>query len=684
MAFFILSMAAAAAAVPASTQTDEHGHAVQSDAIVVTAAFAKERTESLTPISVLTQQNLARELRSTIGETLARQPGVSATSFGPNASRPILRGFQGERVRILTDGIGSFDVSNTSVDHAVVINPLLADRIEVVRGPSSLLYGSSAIGGVVNVLDSRIPRVVPDEAVHIDALASYDSAADDRSIGSTVDVPVGDKLVLHADGSYDKSGDLDIAGHVLSPALRAQAIASGDPAIAALADLKGKLPNSAARTWTAGAGASIITDTGNMGFAVSRYDSLYGVPVRYSLTPGVAAEKVQIDMKQWRADARAEAQFSGGFFDRVRFRAGYADYQHAEVDEDGTIGTQFFAQGFEGRVELVQANHGGWKGAMGTQLLVRDLNIVGDEKFLPRNDTSQYGLFTVQDFKSGPLKAEIGARIEQSNVHGAADTDLGNPELNRHFTTISASTGASYEVIDHWRIGTNFTRSARAPSAEELFANGPHAGTQAFEIGDPGLKTEKSWGAEVFLRHESEGYSVELSAFKSWFSNYIDQIATGATEDDLPVYQYVQGKARYAGFEAQGSAKVATFGDWALSADALADYVRATLVGVGPAPRIPPLRLLGGIELKQSDIWALRGEVEHTTPQDRVSANETPSAGFTVVNLTAQWRPMGDRLAITLAANNIFDVEARRHASFLKDYAPLAGRDVRLSVRTRF
>src|SRR3546814_10450834 len=228
---------------------------------------------------------ISRQLKPTIGETLANQPGVSATSFGPNASRPVLRGFQGERVRVLTDGIGSFDVSNTSVDHAVVINPLTADRIEVLRGPSALLYGSAAIGGVVNVIDSRIPRGVPDETIHVDGIATYGSAANERSISGAVEAPLDDKIVVHFDGSYSKTGDMDTGGHILTPALRAEAARSSDPAIAALANLKGELPNSAARTWDVAGGVALVTEGGNLGFSVSHFDSLYGVPLRYSLDP---------------------------------------------------------------------------------------------------------------------------------------------------------------------------------------------------------------------------------------------------------------------------------------------------------------------------------------------------------------------------------------------------------------
>ena len=229
---------------------DEAAHPpATSPDIIVTAPYQRDRADVLSGTSVVTGDTLVRDLRPTIGDTLARQPGVSATSFGPNASRPVLRGFQGERVRVLTDGIGSFDVSNTSVDHAVVINQLTADRIEVLRGPAALLFGSSAIGGVVNVVDKRIPRTVLDEFAHVEMIGSYGSAANERSAGAVVDVPVTSKIVLHVDGTYTKTGDLDVGGSLLSPQLRAQALANPDAAVRDLAALSGRLPNSAGRTW---------------------------------------------------------------------------------------------------------------------------------------------------------------------------------------------------------------------------------------------------------------------------------------------------------------------------------------------------------------------------------------------------------------------------------------------------
>ncbi|HVJ02930.1 MAG TPA: TonB-dependent receptor plug domain-containing protein, partial [Sphingomonas sp.] len=273
---------------------DTQDHDQPEQEIVVTGTRARAAADLLGGTAVLTSEELTRERRSTIGETLASQPGVSATSFGPNASRPVLRGFTGDRARLLIDGIGSIDVSNTSADHAAIINPLTADRIEVLRGPSALLFSPSSIGGVVNVIDSRIPRKMAESPLHFDGIAGYGSAADERTVSGSADVPAAGKIVLHADGSYTKTGDLRSGGHVLAPALRAQAAASADPAIRELADLEGEVPNTAARTWDVAGGAAIVDERGNLGFSVSHYDSLYGVPVRYSLDPSIEAEQVRL------------------------------------------------------------------------------------------------------------------------------------------------------------------------------------------------------------------------------------------------------------------------------------------------------------------------------------------------------------------------------------------------------
>ena len=413
-----------AAPAPAAQEAEaESPHSDHSENIIVTG-FARRRDDVISGTTVVSGIELAREMRSTIGETLARQPGVSATSFGPNASRPVLRGFQGERIRVLTDGIGSLDASNTSVDHAVAINPLTADRIEVLRGPSALLFGSSAIGGVVNVIDARIPRRIPADPVHVEGILTYGSAAEERSANGLVDLGLGGGLVLHVDGNYTKTDDLRTGGFILSPRLRDEAEASGDAEIAALADLRGTLPNTAAETSEFAAGLAWISGANNVGFSVNRYDSLYGVPIRFSLVPGEESEGPRIDVRQWRGDGRAEFALSGGFIETLRLRGGYSDYRHDELEEDGAIGTTFLTEGLEGRAELVQATRDGWGGGIGVQYFRRALDVIGEEKFLPPSTTSQIGLFTVQNYESGPWRIEAGARFEHQRASAEADADL--------------------------------------------------------------------------------------------------------------------------------------------------------------------------------------------------------------------------------------------------------------------
>lgn len=689
-------LVATALTPPAFAEDDGGDHTSVSTDIIVTGTIQRDRQDILSGVSVIQGADLVQATRPTIGETLEHTPGVSATSFGPAASRPILRGLQGERVRVLTDGIGSIDVSNTSVDHAVVVNPLLAERIEVLRGPASLQFGSAAIGGVVNVIDRRIPRTVPDEPIHVDGIATYASAANERSGAGSVDVPLSDRFVVHADGSYLKTGDMRIGGYALSPLARQQALATSllppDPDAeepidyAASAAIKGKLPNSAARTWTAGVGAALITDTGNLGVSYSHYDSLYGVPIRYATEPGQEQEAPRLALKQDRFDFRAEVDTGGGFLQSIKARGAYATYRHFELEEDGSVGTAFYNKGLEARLELVQADHGAWKGASGLQYFSRDFNVEGEEAFLPKNTSQQFGLFTLQQLDFGKAKLEAGARYEHSRLT-ARPTDA-QPQFfsgERTFDTFSASLGASYALSDDWRIGVNALRTVRAPSAEELFANGPHAGTQAFEIGNPDFKAERSYGVEAVLRGKGPGYSIEASVYHNWFSNFIYEDQTGTIEDGLPVFQSYQGKARYYGFEIQGQATLATMGDVSIVADGLADYVHADIVGIGPAPRIPPLRLLGGLGATSPKIDG-RVEVERTFKQDRISAFETSTPGYTLVNAEVNVRPWGNErpLSFALSANNIFDVVARRHASFLKDFAPLAGRDIRVTAKVSF
>ncbi|HET7709721.1 MAG TPA: TonB-dependent receptor [Sphingomicrobium sp.] len=665
---------------PGHAETEHHRH----DEEIVVTGIKRRAQDVLGGITVLDAGDLTREMRISIGETLARQPGVSSTSFGPAASAPVLRGLSGDRVRVLTDGIGTLDLSSSGPDHKVAINALIAERIEVLRGPAALLFGSSAIGGVVNVVDARIPRSLPENAVGIEALASYGSAADERSVNLALDVPLGGGFVAHADGNYSKSDDLKTGGHILSRELRAEALASGDPDIAALADLKDELPNSAARSREGAVGLGYVDGQLNAGLSVSRNESKYQVPVRYSIEPGGEAEAPTIDQRQTRYDARVEIPV-GGPFEMVRARGGYAKYRHDELEDTGEIGSSFFSKGGEGRIEIVQAEKSGWGGTSGLQYLERSASIEGEEKFLPDSRQRQAGLFTLQTYVDGPLRLEAGARVESSRLKADEDAQLETAAQSRDFTTWSGSIGGQYEFSPGWRAGLSLTQSARAPSIDELFANGPHAASQSFEIGNTDLDPERSLGLEASLHRTAGRVHLTANAFYNRFSNFIFQAPTGETEDDLPVFAYRQGRANFYGFEVVADTRLGKAGgiDWGLELQA--DAVRGTVRNFGPAPLLPPFRLMGAVTGSRGQFDG-RLEIERAAAHKRTAPVETPTPAYTLVNASFDWHPFADNpdLSLSLAANNIFDVVARRSTSVLKDYAPLAGRDIRVTARLGF
>ena len=670
---------------------DFHG----TDDIVVTAPYV-ERLDILSGTSAISGEVLADKTRAQLGDILTSLPGVSATSFSPGASRPVLRGYQGNRVAVLTDGIGNIDASNTSADHAVTIDTLTVERIEVLRGPAVLLFGGQAVGGAVNALDKRIPRSIPDEDIHIDALAGYGSAARDWSGGASIDMPLTERVIVHLDGSYRNSDDMRSGGYVLSPNLRAEVLdfaaeeaSEGHLEEASeareLADQRGQIPNSAVKSWTAGGGIAFIDEGGNLGVSYSIYDTNYGIPARPGASHAHEGEEptegevpVTIGLRQYRFDLRGEVNLGEGLFEKLRLRAGYADYTHTEFEGD-EVGTVFNSQGIEARAEFVQNDLGGWRGASGVQYQSRDFEAIGAEAFVPPNTTRQLGLFTLQEYTNGNLDAEIAIRFDTAKLR--ADT-LG---LSRTFNNVSAAFGLGYHIGD-LKIGANISRTGRAPAVEELFSNGPHIATQAYEMGDPDLKSERAWNGELYARYETPATAFSATLYTNRFDNFIYEAETGDIEDDLPVFQYFQNDAKVWGIEFQASKRLASFGSSDLSVDGVADYTRAKISsGGGDVPRIPPLRLLGGVELTNAS-FDLRGEVEFNDDQTKTAAFETPTNGFTLVNASATWRPFGrDRnIALIASANNIFDVTARRAASFTKDFVPLAGRDFRVTARVSF
>jgi iron complex outermembrane receptor protein len=652
--------------------------------IIVTGTRRRARFSAPVSGVVLSGEELSRSARATLGETLAKLPGISSTAFGPGVSRPVLRGLQGERTRLLVDGIQSLDVSNTSPDHAVAINPLVAERIEVLRGPAALLYGSGIVGGVVNTKVARVPDRLPDAAVTGRISGLYGSAADEVSGGAALDGAAG-RLAWHLDGHYLDTGDLDIGGFVLADEQRAQALASPDPAIRALADLRGRLPNSAAETWDVAGGISFVADGSHFGVAVSHSESFYGLPTRYSFDPAAPVPNTLIDLEQTRVDFRSEIETGGDWIELVRVRFGWADYAHDEVLDTGELTATFLNDAFEARAELVGAERGVWRATTGVQYGFRDFSVLAVSPLLPPTETSQFALFSLHELNLAPLRIEAALRFETTDIEAQPDLALGNPAADRDFSGLSGSLGASYTVAPGWVIAASGFFSERAPVVEELFTQGTDPGTQGVLLGNPDLAEETAWGFEAVLRGFGPRWSLEASAYYNRFPDYIFAAQTGDVVDGLPVFRFVADEAEYYGFEVQGKVDLFDIGSATIGVDALADYTRATLDDGTPVPRIPPFRVLGGVSARASSFDA-RMEVEWSSEMDRLSDFETRTEGFVVANASFDWRVINSNPGLTLGieANNIFDDTVRRHASFLKDFAPVAGRDIRVRARLAF
>jgi iron complex outermembrane receptor protein len=645
--------------------------------IVVSATLQRDRLDVPSPVTVIEGAALRLDARPQIGDSITRVPGVSAASFGPNASRPVLRGLTGERVRVLTDGIGAFDVSNASADHAVAIDPLTALRIEVVRGPAALRYGTSAIGGLVNVLDGRIPTEVPNAEVAADLAAGFGSAATERRAAAGVTARLGQTLALRVGGSLVDTGDLRTGAFVLSAPLRAIAAGNSDPEVRELATLRGRIPNSDSRTRTATAGLAFINGDDTLGMAVSHLDTVYAVPIRFDVTGAASAEAVFLDARQTRIDLRGSLGLGNGLFERLSLRGGYADYAHVEGGADPEdLGTRFANKGYELRLELVQRRQAGWDGAVGAQIVRRDFRAVGEEAFVPPNITQEFGVFGVQGLALGALRLEGGLRFD----HRSIKSDILG--FSREFNLVSASLGAVWRVAYDWRLVASFSSTARPPAAEELLANGAHVGTQAFEIGDPMLATERGRALDIGIRGKGRGWRLELGGYVTRFSNFIYQVETGEVADDLPVFRFQSAPARTWGLELDAGLDLGKIGPVTFTSALVADLVRVNITGDGPAPRIPPARVLG--ELTASGQYFSAGaQIEHVFAQRRVTGLESPTNGFTLVNLSLDWQLWRAQpgFSVTAQVTNLLDVEARRHASLLKDFAPMPGRDLRLAIR---
>ena len=632
------------------------------DELVVSAGVgATRRTEAYQPASVVTSRELVATGEASLGETLSGEPGVSSTYFGPGASRPLIRGIGGDRVRILEGGIGVGDASSTSPDHAVGLETRTAERIEIIRGPATLLYGSSAVGGVVNVLDGRIAREPPTERLSGFVEGVGGTVADERTGTASLTARRG-PLVLTASGLRRSASDYRIP----------------DVDEPGTADEDGLLDNTSLDTERGSVGLTVVGDRGYIGAAWTEQASNYGIPAAAG-----DPERVRIDLGQTRYDLEGALRFGSGVVRGLKVRAGATDYRHVELEGE-EVGTEFLNDYREARIESDHALTQRLRGALGVQLSSRDFEARGAEAFVPPSETRTVAAFAYEEFAaSDALRLQGGLRWERQDASSPATG------VERADDAVSLSAGASWDATRCATVALAISRSVKLPNPEELFSNGPHAATGAYEVGDPALGSETALGFDLTTHLHGERYRASASLFTTGFADYIYERATGEVRDGLPVFAYVQDDARFSGFEAEAAFDVLE-GDGTrephLAVELLGDFVVARLTDDEEhLPRIPPLRLGAGLDFHQGRL-AARGSIRRTMRQDRTAPLEQPTPGFTMADASVSYRIFTGAVFhdITLVGTNLLDSEARVHTSFLKEVAPLPGREIRLVYRVNF
>ncbi|WP_340645350.1 TonB-dependent receptor [Phenylobacterium sp.] len=694
----LLAAAGLSALCAGQAFADDTAGPTVSELVVTGAPYAVSLDSATTHINIITQEQLATAPPVGIGDLLNGMPGMRSTAYSPGASRPIIRGLSGPRVMILQNGVGLVDASSLSPDHAVASDPGEASRIEILRGPSTLAYGGSAIGGVVNILDERVPSTPATGPADGHIGASYGSADDSYSVSAGLKAGQG-PWVVALDGVRRGSGDYDTPVNPVSTKYEA---ANG---VAALPDRT--VRNTDVDLTAYGAGLSYVGDAGFIGASVKRTETRYGVPFPQIVQVGPPPEEgpVYIDLKQTRYDVRGEAALDLGPFDKARVSVGYADYEHQEIEvASGAVGTTFLSKGAEGRVELVQRERDGWKGAVGAQLLARDFEALGDEAFIPPAEISEVGVFVLQRLDRDTWGVEGGLRVDtrtlDANLRGRRTSDAAaSYGINwaaaagkQDFTNASASVAVFWRPASDWFLGLSLAHNARAPTEFELFADGPHGGTGSYEIGDPTLDAEQVTSLEATLRWTGANGKIEAHLYSADYKGFIDEARTGDLVDDdgvldpageLPVVRFIQSDARFYGGELEGTYELWRHGDGVLALEGSYDYVHGK-TDTGPPARIPPYSVTGRL------VWTaprLEGQVEvrHVAEQRRVSAFESPTDAYTLLSARILYRPLADQdFRVFLDGRNLTNEEAREHASFLKDIAPLPGRTLRVGFAYGF
>jgi iron complex outermembrane receptor protein len=633
-------------------------HAVELEEIVVTASPIGDPDHLATIGGSVDRDQMLRSGGNTLADVLDKVPGVTSSGFAAGAGRPVIRGMDANRVRVLEDGVGSFDVSDVGPDHGIPIDPFTAERVEVVRGAATLRYGSQAIGGVVNAISNRVPTRLA-EGTAGEVVGNYGTNAQSRDFAGQFNLRR-QSFALHVDAFDRHSDDYDTPD--------------------------GMLANSWLKARGGALGAAWINDGDSLGLGVVRHESRYGLPNEESF----------IDMAQTKLSLRSGWGLDAGPWKRLTVDGGWADYEHSEM-EDGEAHATFKDREWDARAEAVAGRWGPFsESALGLQLQQRDFSALGEgaEYLLPTTTKSR----AVFGFAEAPLatalRLQFGARVENVSVDGTPASDV---DTSRSFTPISGSVGLVYDIATTWRAGLALSSSARAPAQTELFSRGPHDGPLTYETGDPSLKLERANSLEATLRFRGGRVHADGAVWITGFDNYIYGELTGSNcdeeglctpggDEELKEMLYTQRDARFLGAEGHAEVELWQSSAGDLHLDLLADTVRARFSGdAGDVPRIPPYHVGGGFSW-QGPRFDASVMLKYSGKQRRVAAADSETASFTSLEAQLAWRPWtrypGVEFALT--GRNLTDSIQRNAVSLNKDEVLLPGRDVRLMVRARF
>jgi len=629
---------------------------------------------------VLSDDDLRMKTGHSIGDTLKNELGISSQSFGPGVGTPVIRGQAGPRVRVLSNGIGSNDVSAISPDHATSVEPLLAERIEVLRGPATLLYGSGAMGGVVNVIDNRIPGRQFDKLVGAALEQRFDSTSDETS--TTMKVEGGkDNIAYHLDGFYRHRNNLDIGGSGIDTAK----VAITDPSLAIVDNPKGYLNNTGAEAISGSAGLSWIGAPGFAGVSINNINN------NYAIAPdGTGDETVSIAMRQTKYDFKSELNNPFRFAKSLRTRLGYTDYQHTEI-ANGEPGAYYTNQSYEGRMEMAHQDLGPLRGVVGFQAQTSDFNAIEKltgESIVPRSDISSYGVFAVESFDIGAVTYQLGTRVEQTDIRPDGFANLS-------YTPVSASASAVWKLDNRNSLNLAVTRSSRAPQVQELLSDGYHDATRSYDRGDLGLREETAYNLDLGYRFKTDWLRAEFDLFHNWASDYIfqqrsgefvDQDGNPCVADCVPLVTSGQHDAIFKGYEAKLIMPMMENQVGLLEMTLFSDYTRGEFLNGSDVPRMPPLRY--GLQLDfNRDKLSTYLRFTRAESQPHAGDFETSTAGYFLLNVGANYQIQAykdAKLMVFAKGNNLLDQNIRNSTSYLRNFAPEAGRGAEVGFRVSY